>query len=532
MAELDFFTAEGFLAANAAYEETLESTGAVPLKGAALVTPHDVIDPVAISPVTVQPFVSKKGRVRAPRTTPTASDIAVASSAPSTSSKARGKPNQQNRYRKPSRKELEEQAKKIFAEEKEADGDEGLFDDLPKNLYGDEVQDPSPQPVMALSDAVFHGVGDEYVAALPSDFVVPQIPAAAHAPHQHASAAPATVVTSTAVDLTPFEFSQDPRALAGVVKPEIASYSEYQARNKVCNFGQWAVQQRAFALSFAFDKHGDGAISGPYAAAFFSMPGVAEAFAHVWRQYCEDETSIDKQRWALENFAKSGAYDNTFASIAKACVDTGLPPVKLVAELPKVTVGPRSKSARKVDDNVEMVAPLELTMPAVPGTPVGESIAAMLNGNAKGSRKRSVADEEGIDRRYTIGSACHRSKRLPAFEAKLASANDVVAPTIALQTGAIEVQPVPQPPAASAESLQRDAAMVDSFIADDSIGPIEPSPPAHQQVCDGASLVGSMHVYVLSLRGTTTNTGLLACSAVLVTCGVTVPKATRPVLCV
>lgn len=425
-------------------------------------------------------------------------------------------------------KEIEAQAR-LLEEEEFGDGDEHLFDEIDSALAGREgAQSPESAEDGADSsgtDATGRGTSSD----------------------ARAKPAPA------AVDLTPFLFSQDPRAQAGVVKPDIGSWNEHQARNKVCNFGQWAVHQRAFALSFAFDRYGEGAISGPYAAMFLAMPGVADAFAQVWRRYCEDVTAIDKKRWALENFAANGAYDGVYEALAQAFEACGLPPVKLVADLPRVTVGPRSKSVRKVD-NIEVVAPLELALPAPIGTPVGDAMAA-----GRSVRKRASAEEAEeqhfMDRRYTIGSACHRPKRLAGFEAKVASANDVVTPSILLQTGEIAPHLVPPTPpdggVRDASDHQRavDDEMINSFLNinhsgsndndggaddddDDSVGSLEPTPPAHQQVGDGGSFVGAMHAYALALRGTTTVSSFLACSAVRRPCSVVIPRSARAVLCI
>lgn len=434
--------------------------------------------------------------------------------------------------RAPSRKEIEETAKKMVEADEherrlrngEIDGDEGLFDDL-----NEPPATATPSTIdEQLAGTIYCPAIDETGGF--TEIPMPELSATAVARASNAnrkgsaaaSAVAAVAPTNNDIDLTPFEFSSDPRALAGHIKPEVAGWSNFQARNKVANNGIWSVQQRAFSLAFAFDRYGEGAIAGPWAAKFLANPAVSDAFVAAWREYCEEAPVAREKDWALEQFAKEQCYDQVYASLSAAFERAGLPALKLNAELPRVTVGPRGKSTKR-GSNVECVAPLDMELPMVPGS-------ALLNAFASRPKKQRTI-VEGADRRYTMGPQCHRPSRLPGFTDMVANANDTVTPSMALQMRGIAL------PTPASDNVDQEMQDTNGYLQDNSpseeleAAPLELSPPSNMRSNSSSALVGTVQLYVLALRGTTTNTGLLACSDVVLTCGVAMTQSSRAVLC-
>lgn len=398
--------------------------------------------------------------------------------------------------------------------------------------------------------------------------VPPKTPAAADAAdqlmedfqeYQQQQPPPAADSVEPIGPLERFTFERDARARAGNIKPYWVPVGDNHARDRTASDAGYSVKQRAFSIAINIDRNGLGAMSSPFAANFFANPYVAEHLVKCWKHFANLPATVDAQEWALKDFAAQGCYDRAAQAINDALVKEGLGELEVLSQLPFPSVAPRQKSdpnkprksrngesvPRKVthSDLIESAAPLDVRFPI----PADSCLyAARKDASEKAYNKAKSALSVG-DPRSSVGRERHRPARLPDFPSLVAAGNTIpdVPPPDAELFGVLN-QGKEQQQKNEAEELRGDdggyseevmvesgnglvphfAAPVPVAIADEL-----PSSPV-VEVAPPAVVARALRAFMCSLRGTTTNVGIVNCSPVTRSVGVELRPVERVALCV
>jgi hypothetical protein len=348
-----------------------------------------------------------------------------------------------------------------------------------------------------------------------------------------------------------FTFERDPRARAGNIKPYWVPVGDNHARDRTAGDAVYSVKHRAFSIAINIDRNGLGAMSSPFAANFFANPYVAEHLVKCWKQFANLPATVDAREWALKDFAAQGCYDKAAQAIHDALVKEGLGDLEVLSQLPFPSVAPRQKSdpnkprktrtgelvPRKVvhSDLIESAAPLDVRFPI----PADSCLyAARKDASTKAYAKAKTTLAVG-DPRSSVGRERHRASRLPNFPSLVAAGNSIpaVAPPDAelfdvLNLGKEQQQEEHHGDEGvySEEVIEAGNDIVPAGIAPAPVVDLPSSPVV--EVAPPAVVARALRAFMCSLRGTTTNVGIVNCSPVTRSVGVELRPIERVVLCV
>lgn len=354
-----------------------------------------------------------------------------------------------------------------------------------------------------------------------------------------------------------FTFERDPRARAGLVKPYWVPVGDNHARDRTAGDASYSVKQRAFSIAINIDRNGLGAMSSPFAASFFANPYVAEHLVKCWKQFADLPATVDPREWALKDFAAQGCYDRAASAINEALVKQGLGELEVLSQqLPLPSVAPRQKSdpnkLRKTrtgelvprksahSDLIESAAPLDVRFP-IPRDSLLYTARKEIAERAYIKAKDTLSTG---DPRGSVGRERHRASRLPNFPSLVAASNAIpcVPPPDAELFAVLDLDKQQ-----TEEDQQLDDAggysdeVMDHGLLNELQAPAgAPAPAAGEElpsspvveVAPPAVVVRAMCAFMCSLRGTTTNVGIVSCTPVARSVGVELRPVERVALCV
>lgn len=411
---------------------------------------------------------------------------------------------------KKSKKEIAAQAM-MLAREFEADARAAAKGDAHVAPMAKDTYSPSPQNGWVADDAA--------EAAGLVDLPMPDLTALASVVEDRRCSAPQTASRMPrSVLAQPFEFEDDARAER--VENKVVHAGLADTVSKVINWNDRILKTHAFSLGFMFNRHGNGALSGPFAQSFFSKPGVARAFAESWLEFCQSAPCVEQEgrRFALKEFSEAGGYGPTWEAIKQAFVELGMEPPELLWNLPVVTAGPPKMSARVASSGVlmERVATLEMKLPIPADSPLASVPPP----------KEEIKDiaSATVDRSYPFSRSNYRRNRLGVFEGSIRASNQTAAENAAARSQQNLARQADEFISAFF-SLDGETRAGDSLTETRAVGydttRVETSPGG---ASEGAPLVLSANTpdtaaeryknAFIALRGSSNNTCLLSCSAI------------------